>query len=173
MLHIYRQRIKREEQQKEKEMKAREQLVRQRIEQRLLSAKKIRTLDIEKCPLLSKPSGLYLKNKVKPKLTLQSKDENSLIDSNTSSKNSFSSDATKSRSSLNTIQDKSVSCKDTSNKCARNVLRAIYSQHANTKSLKAYERLKLLEHVADIFMCFTMFVRSKFMSHLGFRSFIK
>lgn len=156
-------------------MKAREQLVRQRIEQRLLSAKKIRTLDIEKCPLLSKPSGLYLKNKVKPKLTLQSKDENSLmnIDSNTSSKNSFSSDATKSRSSLNTINDKNVSCKDTSNKSVRNFLRAIYSQQANTKSLKTYERLKLLEHVADIFMCFTMFVRSKFMSHLGFRSFIK
>lgn len=160
--YVFRQRLKREEQQKEKEVKAREQLVKQRLEQRLLSAKKIRMLDIEKCPLLSKPGDMYLKNKIRQKL-VPSKEDN--VGLNVPSKNSFNLDTTPSQSSFS-ISSKAM------NRSAGSTLRVIYPQTGG-KNSHSYERLKMLEHVADIFMCFTLFVRSKFMNHFCFRSFIR
>lgn len=158
----------------------REQLVKQRMEQRLQSAKKIRILDMEKCPLLSKPGEMYMKSKqtVKPK---QQQGEKPLLDSSLTS-NSWMSTKNNLESHSNlTISSSNSHINTSSNNRSKPLLRIIYpsssyhqqSSKSSNKMSSGYDRLKVVEHIADIFMCFTLFARSKFLSHFGFRSFIK
>lgn len=164
----------------------REQLVKQRIEQRLLSAKKIRSLDMDKCPLLSKPGEMYLRsrNLFKKQSTIGgSATSNHLTDlfasstswlKNSSTFNLVSSLTSTQSSNLNIYKssEKASTTSTTSiTKPSTSPLRLIYPQQKPKSS--GYDRIQLVEHISDIFMCFTLFSRSKFMSHSGFRSFVK
>jgi hypothetical protein len=139
------------------EAKIRETLVKQKIEQRLLSAKKVVKLDIDKCPLLTKPSELYMKNVGLNNTTTMTTTTNKFVKNNVAT-----------LSKLNPAPPKIT---NGSSRRTTSLLRLIYAN--TTTNRYCYEHLKILEHVADIFMCFSLFDRSKLMTHFAFRSFIK
>ena len=140
----------------EKLIKHRNSLVKQRIEERLQSAKKLQKLDLEKCPLLSKPGETYVKTLKKnvsvPSLGLF----NEFVQTETSpsSTNLKQKDFLK----LETIVEsaKAASC-----------LRQIYPSTRNTT------QFFVLEETANIFISFTLSNGLKLMIHSEFRSFIR
>lgn len=150
--------MERSEKKKLKEEKLRELLVKQRIEQRIMSAKRKIKLDMDKCPLLSKPSELYKKSKLK----LETMSDSQLINN--------TCDIKTLNYSLNNETD-SYDLKSThkSNHGHSPGLRLIYPSN----KVYLYRHLYLQEHIADIFLCFTLFDRSKYMNHFQFRNFIR
>lgn len=142
------------------EAKIRETLVKQKIEQRLLSAKKVVKLDIDKCPLLTKPSELYMKNVGLNSTTTMTTTTNKLVKNNVVT-----------LSKLNQAPPKTTNGSSRRTTATSSLLRLIYAN--TTTNRHCYEHLKILEHVADIFMCFSLFDRSKLMTHFAFRTFIK
>lgn len=148
-------------------------MARQKAEEKLLNKKRERkTIDLDKCPLLSKPSKSY-----KKKLSQNESDsvseaapsEISISNTNltTSSVLPRVSTIFEYSSNDNLVElPSSSSVKAKQKPCLRN----IYG--ANLKSASKYEFLYLPGHIADIFVAFTLTEStSKYMSHEQFHLF--
>jgi hypothetical protein len=151
---------KRSEEQQERESKLRNIVVKQRIEERILISQRNAKFDFNKCPLLSKPSELYIRRLKSPSPSLQFQQ----IESDESSfelKKQNKLDGPLTNSNSNTFWP--LSC-----------LRLIYSNDLeNGMALVEYQKLHLNKHIADIFIHFTIENGLKLMTHSNFRLFAK
>lgn len=188
---------KKEEQQLEKAAKARNNIVHQRIEERISFAQKPKPkFDIDKCPLLSKPGELY-KRKMRMgsstsnlnypifQVRSSSSQSNTNNSENSNTKNSASgtiseepSDELKtSHENVNTLAkgDKteltpSNQSEEGQDEQQSSCLRNIYP---STRFKSNYSHLFITEHIADIFIYFTLSSGVKYMGHSDFRHFVK
>lgn len=143
----------------EKSIYNRTLIVQQRIEERLKSAKKSCKIDLNKCPLLSKPSDQFSKNY---RLN-QSKSSTSMdlrpfyiINSQSLVNTSFNFGSTP---QMNSSTRKGKSC-----------LRNIFPM---TRYDRQFDHLFVFEQISDLFISFSIYNGFKLMTHSDFRSFIR
>jgi len=171
MIHfVLSEKTKKEEEIKERAQRFRSHIVQQRIEQRQESAKKTWQFDIDKCPLLSKPGELY-KRKLKQSnclrndtsLLLPEKRILSMSDLTLKSQTSQKNEPLEWKQSNGNLA--TVSKENQTASCLRNI-------YPNRNKLH-YSYLLLLEHIADLFIYFSLPSANRNMQHADFRSFIK
>jgi hypothetical protein len=181
--------MKHNEQSIEKQTQMRSTLAKQRFQENkaALSKKRLRKIDIDRCPLLSKPSDSY-KRKMKVGANFSS-DNNinrrdqpvlNLEDSASPASGASqleNSSANFGHSENNFAQNNNKTVKNKSSMHSENVkkekplLRNIYK--FDSKSSTRYEHLYLEEHIADLFIALTISKSSKFMNHHEFQTFAK
>ena len=170
----------------ERECKMRLDMAKKRVEEnKILLTKKRqrRVIDIDRYPLLSKPSDSYAAKSKKPLASLASSVEinrrNSLSVLTELTPSLFADVSLTSFSNAESTYDVCGSVKsrlgsDGSKANAKSCLRNIYSAESNaTKINGKYSHFNLEEHIADIFISFTIGKCSKFMTHNEFQSFTK
>jgi hypothetical protein len=165
-----REKCKRDQEQQERAARARRALVKQRIDTRWsqLARPSRAFFDLNKCPLLSRPGEAYLRSK---------------LNNNSSSNASEAESRTRAAASNTNTNECNVSNANslaTAAKSNRSCLRPIYPSSSRQR---AYERLFLLEQIADLFIRFTLLSSigdagkascgNKCMSHVDFKHFTR
>jgi hypothetical protein len=191
--------MKQNEHSMKKESHFRNTLAKQRFQENkaALFKKRLRKIDIDRCPLLSKPSDSYkskmanggashgsdntrdqLVAKLEPQqqptqpaapVPLSSQLENS-VNNYDQSENNFAS-SNSDFANANVAKNKPPSGESGSRKKEKSLLRNIYKFDA--KVSHQYEHLYLEEHVADLFVALTIGKSRKFMNHEEFQNFAK
>jgi hypothetical protein len=145
--------------------------VQQRIEQRQETAKKTWQFDIDKCPLLSKPGELY-KRKLKQSNCLRNDalllPEKRILSMSELTLKSQTSQKGESIVDEHKMSNENLAIKSNEHQAA-SCLRNIYP---NRNKLH-YSYLFLIEHIADLFIYFSLSSANRNMQHADFRSFIK